>query len=119
MSENDRILIGRYKMPYTAKRGYRELLERELTAWNQKSYKTIGSVINSCMTQKVTYLSPPAPDVFESGGQFYERVVVVTSSVPYRDIEVLAPRDRVTEYVNIATPPSSRNEIYRNVRHPR
>jgi hypothetical protein len=105
MSENDRILIGRYKTPYMVKRGYRELLERELTAWNQKSYKTIGSVINSCMTQKLTYLSPPAPDVFESGGQFYERVVVVTSSVPYRDIEVLAPRGRVIEYVNIVTPP--------------
>jgi hypothetical protein len=104
MSENDRILIARYILPYMAERGCREFLERELTAWNHKSYKSIGSVINSHLLRRLENL-PPTPDVFKTDGQIYERVIVVTSSFPYRDFEVLAPRGRVAEYVNIVTPP--------------
>ena len=104
MSENDRILIARYILPYTVKHGCRELLAREITAWNNAAYKSIRSIINTYPTRRLECI-PSTPDVFESDGQIYERVNVVTSSMPYSETEVLAPRGRVLEYVNMIIPP--------------
>ena len=103
MSENDRILIARYVMPYAAKRGCRELLEREIAAWNQQSYKSI-TIINSAMVEHSAF-PPSGPDVFETEGQIYECVKVVASALPYREFNVLAPRGRVVEYLNTITQP--------------
>jgi len=103
MSENDRILIARYPMPYAAKRGCREMLEHEIASWNKRSYKSIA-IINSALVENAA-IPPPGPDVFETEGQIYECVKVVESALPYRDANVLAPRGRVVEYLNTIVPP--------------